>query len=104
MIEPFRRTRTEDGDLRQVQDAVGAVFRSLSSKEIIDGQLISGLRITVGTALSVEHKLGRAITGWAVIGLGANAVVWDSQATNKTPARTLILNASASVTINLWVF
>lgn len=96
--------RTPDRVLNAVQEGIQSAFRPLIAKEILDGVLLVGVGVTAGTPLILSHTLARTLQGWIVVGRNANAVVWDSQATNPTPERTLILNASATVTLNLWVF
>lgn len=104
MFETFHRVKTENNELRQVQDSVASVFAKLTDKIVIDGLHQTGIDIISGTQKIVNHGLGRDLKGWFITLRNANAVVWDSQATNKTPSRTLILNASANVTVDLWVF
>jgi hypothetical protein len=101
-ISAFRRVRSKDNDLRQVQDAVGFVFLDIASKEILDGQLIKN--IFINGFLSIDHKLGRELQGYVVVMQDANVVVWDSQATNTIPASKLVLNSSGPTTISIWVF
>lgn len=98
------RSANLDPDVRHVQESARAVFDDLAKRSILDGQAITDLTITSGTPLIVQHGLGRKLTGWIVTGKDANANVWDSQSANGMPNRTLILNASANVTISLWVF
>lgn len=101
-IASFRRTRTDDNDLRQVQDAVNFVFQDISSKTILDGRVITDVLVN-GSKL-INHLLGRKLQGYLIISKDANADVWDSQSTNTTPAVSLILNSSGPVKVNLWVF
>lgn len=102
MIAPFRRVRSQDDVVRQLQDAVGAVFQDVVSREILDGQVIEGVQITTGTPYAVSHKLSRALVGYIVIRKNADANVWDS--VSAAPSSILILNSSANVTISVWVF
>jgi hypothetical protein len=104
MIEPFRRIRTANDELRQLQDATAVVFASLAGRSLIDGVLIKDLAFTASVEKTVNHFLGREIEGWLVVKKNATADIWDGQATNPTPTRTLRLTASADVTISLWVF
>lgn len=102
MIAPFRRTRVEDNDLRQVQDAVGFVFQDILSKQIVDGIFIKDV-ILNGIKL-VNHGLGRKPIGYLVVSKDANENVWDHQAENKTPLLNLSLESSGPVKVSLWVF
>lgn len=53
---------------------------------------------------TVNHLLGKPLQGWNIIRRNSAATVYDTQATNPRPELTLILVASAPVTISLEVF
>ena len=101
-IASFRRTRTDNIDLTQVQDAVSFVFQDIASKAILDGRMISD--VLVNGAKMVNHGLARKLQGYIVIAKDSNESIWDSQTTNTTPSISLILNSSGPVRVNLWVF
>lgn len=70
---------------------------------------ISGARIINNQVLkaglnTVNHGLGRKLQGWIIIGRNSTGTVYDSQSTNQMAQLTLLLNASAPITINLLVF
>lgn len=102
MIPAFRPISSQSRELQRLQDSLRKLFNALLSKQVIDGRLISGVAITSGAALEVNHGLGHAPRGWVVAGRNANATVWETA--SDTPNATLVLNASADVTINLWLF
>lgn len=103
MIPPFRRVRTQNAEVSSLQDATEAVLKQIRNRQIIDGRLIEGVTIeTVETV--VDHKLGRALRGWIVVRQGADARIWDQQDDNARPELSLVLVASASVKVSLWVF
>lgn len=88
-------------DLDRVQDNIERAFRPVASKEILDGRLIQGVVVTTAS-VAVSHGLGRNLVGWAVVDKNANADVWRVGTAN---ADTLLtLDASATVTVSLWVF
>lgn len=104
MIPAFRKIRTREEDTRQLQDAVEKVLNSILPKQILDGRIIKNVLVTSGTPKNVDHGLGRELVGWFSILNSANSVVWDSQGSNTSRDKTLVLNASATTTISLWVF
>lgn len=73
------------------------------SNEIVNGQLLQNQPLINGVTV-VNHKLGRKLVGWFVVGINGAAIVYDSQASNQTPQLTLVLNSNAAVSVNLWVF
>jgi len=103
-ITPFRRVRSADNVIRQLQDATDTVFKDISDRQIVDGNILEGIEITGGTPKVIDHKLGRELIGWQVVRKNVTTDIWDSQDTNATPILNLILNATNTVTISLWVF
>ena len=104
MLATFEKTRAKMPEVIDLQDACAVVFKDITSRDILDGRLIENVSIVSGVEMVLSHKLGRAIRGWTLTRLSAGAIVWDSQADNPTPKATLVLNASADVTVSLWVF
>lgn len=112
-IPTLRRVRSQDNTLRQLQDASDNVFKAITSKRILDGNLIEDIVITGGEPKTIDHLLGRKLTGWILVRKNLEVDVWDSQSDNPTPSATLVLNSTDNsadpmleneVTISLWVF
>lgn len=75
----------------------------LISNELVQGLLLQQVPLVNGVTV-VNHRLGRKLVGWMVVGIDGAATIYDSQATNQTPQLTLVLNSNAAVNCNLWVF
>lgn len=100
----FKKTSVKDTDLNKVQQNVENAITTIINKEIIDGVLLKNVCLHAGTANAVKHQLGRAIRGWIVVRLRADARIWDVQDFNPNPARTLMLACSHDAKVDLWVF
>lgn len=70
---------------------------------LVQGRLITGQKLINGTT-AVNHGLGRKLQGWIIVGINGIAGIYDTQATNQTPALTLNLVSNAACTVSLWVF
>jgi len=103
-IKKFERIRVEDEDANRIQDKIEKFSRQFPNKEIIDGLLIKDISLTVGLVNEIDHKLGRELIGYIVVGKSAAAIISDDQANNTRKDKTLKLNTSALATVNLWVF
>lgn len=66
-------------------------------------KILTGIILISGTNV-INHKLGRKLIGWSVIGKNGTASIYDAQQGNLTPQFTLVLISNATVTINLEVF
>lgn len=53
---------------------------------------------------TVNHTLGRNLTGWRIIRQRGSATIYDTQDVNSSPNLTLLLNASANVVVDLECF
>ena len=65
----------------------------------LKGNLIEGVSLST-TATQLEHKLGLTPLGYIIVSQSASASIF----TTAKDQNFLTLQASASVTVNIWVF
>jgi len=70
---------------------------------IVNGNLLTNQALINGVTV-INHKLGRELQGWIIVGADGIADVYDNQASNPIPNLTLSLTSNAAVTVSLWVF
>lgn len=88
--------------LDQMQVNWAQALNPIIANPLLQGQMISA---TLATGANViNHKLGRKLVGWFLVGINAPATIYDTQATNQSQALTLQLTSSAAAQVNLWVF
>ena len=87
----------------KIQENVDAALVPLQRSKILDGILLRNVSLTSGVN-EVSHRLDRRLTGWLVVRQRASANIWDEQDTNVTATKTLRLQASVDVVVDLWVF
>jgi hypothetical protein len=76
-----------------------AILDQLLVKPIVDGNLLTGIILQSGNN-TINHKLGRQIQGWIICDINAAATIYRSAWSTEI----IVLNSSAKVTVNLWVF
>jgi len=103
LIPSFKKTRTDDASLRQVQDSIDLVFGQIIRRKILDGVLIENVSLVSGTNI-VSHTLGRPINGFLVVRRNANEEVWNSTTDRINESLAVALDASGTVTVSLWFF
>lgn len=103
-MKDLKKINTEIADLGKLQDNVENWVSNINKNTIANGSFLGPISIAAGTVNNIEHKLGRQLKGWLVVGQNSNASIWDSQDANVFKSKFLALNCSANVTINLWVF
>ncbi len=90
-------------DLPQMQTKWASQLNPVISNLLVQGQLLQDVSLINGVTV-VNHKLGRKLIGWFIVGQDAQASLWDSQTSNQTPQLTLVLNSNADVNCSIWVF
>lgn len=84
----------------KLQQRWKSVLDPLLAKELTQGNLLQNISLLSGDNI-LSHRLGRMMTGWFVVDQNAGVTLYRSAALND---KTLTLNASAPVTVSLWVF
>lgn len=68
-----------------------------------NGHLLKNVALQSGSNV-INHLLGKKLQGWFTVRVRASATFYDLQDSNPTPALTLVLEASANVVVDLFVF
>jgi hypothetical protein len=95
----FRQIRSTLPDINRLQEAVNAVFISLRLCPLLDGILLSDLTVTP-TATSFDHGLDRVPRGFIVVKSYTAAGITNGA----MDERSIVLAASTSTLISIWVF
>lgn len=69
----------------------------------VNSLILTEISLAIGSN-SVNHTLGRKLTGWRVIRIRSAASIYDTQDSNQMPELTLLLTSSAAVVVDLEVF
>ena len=103
-IKDFKKVSSLEPATAKLQERLQEFFVPFVNCEIIDGQILKNVQLTTGAPNTIAHLLGRELLGLTVIRQRASAIIWDEQDTNTLKQRNLILQTSANVTVDLWVF
>ena len=90
-------------DLAKMQTTWAQQLNPVIYNELLQGQLLTNISLINGNNV-VNHKLGRKLIGWFIVGINAPATIYDTQSTNQSPQLTLDLVSSADCLCNMWVF
>lgn len=101
-LKEFKKFNSKTQDLNEVQQNV-FLFGAQFNKEVLDGILLTSVAIGTSTT-SIPHKLRRKFQGWHLVDIQGDARVWRDATVTSDLDKFLPLKASASVTVNLWVF
>lgn len=75
----------------------------LLNNPLSNGLVLKRVLLTSG-ANQINHKLGRTLQGWFLVRQRSAGTVYDTQDSNTTPTLTLALQASANMSVDLYVF
>ncbi len=102
---PFRRY-ANNGDqnvpLDQVQDSIEATLAPILASVVVDSHVVGPIAFVSGSATKVDHRLGRKVQGWIVVGKDAVADLFQSP--SKSPHLQLTLTSTADVNASFLVF
>lgn len=101
MFIPFRKIKTTDLKLDQVQTNIAITAESLKNNPLLYGNLIENIDLST-TAINIPHKLGRLYKGWIITAQNAAETIYSDS--TYLPTQYLNLKATGSVTVSLWVF
>lgn len=102
-LKSFKKLGSESEETNRIQENITAALEPFLRSEVVNGVLLKGIKLQTGAPNKVNHSLGRAPQGWIVVRQNANSVIWQVNA-SELISTTLQLEASANVTIDLWVF
>ena len=104
-ISPYNALAAE---LNTVQDSIEQVITPLTNSQIVDGNYLKEIDLTVSVDNLVEHKLGREPLGWVVVRKFADANIWESlTAGGVSYDRTKFINFQTDATttdVYFWIF
>ncbi len=94
---------TSDRILAMLQDQWASQINPVLANPLVQGRLISNISLVTGSN-TINTLLGRKLQGYIVVMKSANVTIYDTQATNPMPDKTLQLVASGPAAISLWCF
>lgn len=99
---PFLLEVFDSPEVEKVQRNIEPLARQINALPFADGAHLT--KQTISGSTEILHGLDRPLVGWMILRKRGNAVVYDEQDGNNSPGRSLKLNSSADVEIDLWVF
>lgn len=95
----FKKLGQKDYLASKLQDNSEQFNNQFRAVPFLNGVRLTDIVVTTST-ISVEHKLGREPLGYLILKQNADARVWYTSINELF----LVLDSSATVTIDLWVF
>ncbi len=95
----FRKTLGGDEDSRSLQTNIEQAIAGFIKSPLLDGLQLDDVSLATGNT-KIKHKLGRKIRGYLIVKRSNASTIYDSASDDLF----LTLNASAPLTVSLWIF
>lgn len=102
-VNRFKAIQSNDRVIGQIQTNIDAAFKPLLSNPLAGGLHLERVPLLTGPNI-INHTLNQLLRGWMIVRQRGPASVYDVQATNLSPDKTLALVSSADVVVDLYVF
>lgn len=95
--------QTPDQVLTLLQTTWAKDLNALLAQPWLRGSVLQSIPLISGDN-TINHLLSRKLQGWWLVRQRSSANVYDKQDTNPMPNKTLVLNSSAPVVVDILVF
>lgn len=95
--------QTSDKNFSLMQTQWSSQLNPIIGASLPAGHVIPNVVLNIGNT-SINHLLGKNLTGWFLVRQRSAAQVYDAQDGNQQSALTLILVSNAKVTVDVFVF
>lgn len=103
MAKALAQVQSNDLKLEQIQAANRTASQGARNNPINSGTILTNVSLSSGDN-TIPHKLSQKLQGWFIVRLRGAATIYDKQDSNKTPELNLVLNSSAAVVVDIFVF
>lgn len=101
----FLDLTTDDAKLKPILDRLKEIIRVLSTKQILDGQLLENVTLKKYAPSSyvniVQHKMGKTLNGYILVREFPSVNMSEDKPSDEN---YLYLISSLDTTVSLWVF
>jgi hypothetical protein len=98
-IKQMRKSYTLPEEVKDLENNVKDVLDQITGIGLLDGRLIQDVALLSG-ANRIAHVLGRKPQGFIIVNRNSSAIVWQTN----IDTLFITLNASANITVSLWIF
>lgn len=90
---------TDNREVNQLQSNFQSSMKPVANNPLMGGTLLSNVSLAIGDN-TVNHKLNKTLSGWILTNISGASSVYK-KSSDKT---NLVLNSSAAVTVDIYVF
>jgi hypothetical protein len=102
-MQAIAKVQTDNREVNQLQSNILSYLNTIGQNALLSGVILANQSLKSGDN-TINTKLNRKLQGWFIIRQRGPATLYDKQDSNQTPNSTLILNSSANVSVDIFVF
>lgn len=102
-MQAIAKVQTDNREVNQLQSNILSYLNTIGQNALLSGVILANQSLKSGDN-TINTKLNRKLQGWFIIRQRGPASLYDKQDSNQTPNSTLILNSSANVSVDIFVF
>lgn len=102
-MQSIPKVQTDNREVNQLQSNILTYLNTMGQNALLSGITLQNISLVSGDN-TINTKLNRKLQGWFIVRQRGAAQIYDKQDSNKTPNSTLVLNASAAVSVDIFVF
>jgi len=95
--------QSSDRIISQMQTKWASIINPLLSNPSLQSSILSNVSLASGSN-TINHLLGKPLTGWRIVRIRASATIYDTQDSNPRPELTLLLTSNNPVVVDIEVF
>lgn len=103
MASSLPKFQNDSKEFVQMQSRWATILDPIINNPITSSSILKGINLAVGSN-TVNHLLSRKLQGWTIVRINAATTIYDTQESNGTPDKTLVLVSSAACTVDILVF
>jgi hypothetical protein len=100
----FNSKQPTPAELTKLQNNIDNSLTPIIQNASLDNQILTNITLLPSQINTINHQLGRTLTGWIVVSKSATTDIWDNQLNNNQTNLTLELYTTYKVIVSLSVF
>ena len=105
LMQPYVDVIAKDRQVQEMNNNVSRTFNSIYGNPLLGTlNIVNNITFVSGVAQTVNHKLGKRVTGFIVTNSNAPVNVYQPTGPNPSATTSIILESNANATVSILFF